>query len=74
MFAELTWLGQWKVLIAKVRGYKERTLSHRRFRLEGPPIPCVDLFNKNEDKVYTLRRLFNETFTRNSYINFRAEI
>lgn len=46
-FAELVSLAQWKVLVAKVRGYKERSESPR----EGSPIPCFDLYDKSDDKV-----------------------
>lgn len=59
-FAELTWVAQWKVLVAKVRGYKERALSYGRSRREGSPIPRVDLFEKNEDTVSLTRFITNE--------------
>lgn len=50
-FSDLTWVAQWKVLIAKVRGYKERALGLGSSRREGSPIPCVDLYDKNDNKV-----------------------
>ncbi|XP_076663373.1 tudor and KH domain containing protein papi isoform X2 [Andrena cerasifolii] len=60
-FAELTWVAQWKVLVAKVRGYKERALSYGRSRREGSPIPRVDLFEKNEDTDINIgQELINE--------------
>ncbi|CAK9798286.1 Tudor and KH domain-containing protein homolog [Anthophora plagiata] len=60
-FTELTWLAQWKVLIAKVRGYKERAFGYGRFRREGSPIPCVDLYDKNDDKDINIgQELINE--------------
>ncbi|XP_043274911.1 tudor and KH domain-containing protein homolog isoform X2 [Venturia canescens] len=49
-FSDLTWVAQWKVLIAKVRGYKERALGLGSSRREGSPIPCVDLYDKNDSK------------------------
>ncbi|XP_012227770.1 tudor and KH domain-containing protein homolog isoform X2 [Linepithema humile] len=45
-FAELVSLAQWKVLVAKVSSYKERSGSRR----EGSPIPCFDLYDKNDEK------------------------
>jgi len=57
-FAELVSLAQWKVLIAKVRGYKERSGSRR----EGSPIPCFDLYDKNDDKVRLCLFPDNEQF------------
>ncbi|XP_017880177.1 tudor and KH domain-containing protein homolog isoform X2 [Ceratina calcarata] len=60
-FAELAWVAQWRILVAKVRRYKERTVNCRRSRREGSPIPCVDLFDKNEDKEINLgQELINE--------------
>ncbi|KAG7208623.1 hypothetical protein KM043_014830 [Ampulex compressa] len=49
-FAELTWLGESKVLVAKVRGYKERAFSYGKSRREGSPIPCVELYDTNDNK------------------------
>lgn len=50
-FEDLTWCAQWKVIIAKVRGYKERELSLGSSRREGSPIPCVDLYDRNDNQV-----------------------
>ncbi|XP_063972857.1 tudor and KH domain-containing protein homolog isoform X2 [Diachasmimorpha longicaudata] len=47
-FDELVHSTQWKVLIAKVRGFKERTSGRGTSRREGSPIPCVDLFDRND--------------------------
>ncbi|XP_043508777.1 tudor and KH domain-containing protein homolog [Frieseomelitta varia] len=49
-FADLTWLGEWKILLAKVKGYKERTFGCGSSRREGSPIPCVELYNKYENE------------------------
>ncbi|CAD6216288.1 GSCOCG00004439001-RA-CDS [Cotesia congregata] len=49
-FGDLSWVAQWKVLIAKVRGFKERVISQGTSRREGSPIPCVDLYDKNDKK------------------------
>lgn len=57
-FAELVSLAQWKVLVAKVRDYKERSGSRR----EGSPIPCFDLYDKNDDKVRPCLFLDEEVF------------
>ncbi|XP_015126881.1 tudor and KH domain-containing protein homolog [Diachasma alloeum] len=48
-FNELVHSAQWKVLIAKVRGFKERTSGQGTSRREGSPIPCVDLFDRNDN-------------------------
>ncbi|XP_076164200.1 tudor and KH domain containing protein papi [Ptiloglossa arizonensis] len=62
-FAELTWLAQWKLLIAKVRGYKERAVGFGRSRREGTPIPCVDIFDKNDNRDINVgQELINECF------------
>ncbi|XP_012134855.1 tudor and KH domain containing protein papi isoform X2 [Megachile rotundata] len=62
-FEELTWLAQWKVLIAKIRGYKERTRSYNISRRAGIPIPCVDLFDKIDDTYINIgQELINEGF------------
>ncbi|XP_008547239.1 tudor and KH domain-containing protein homolog isoform X1 [Microplitis demolitor] len=49
-FGDLSWVAQWKVIIAKVRGYKERIISQGTCRREGSPIPCVDLYDKNDNQ------------------------
>lgn len=50
-FAELVHLAQWKSLIAKVKGYKERPISYGKSRREDSSIPCIDLYDKDGDKV-----------------------
>ncbi|XP_050486216.1 tudor and KH domain-containing protein homolog [Bombus huntii] len=49
-FAEITFLAEWKVLYAKVKGFKERTFGYGRSRREGSPIPSVELYNKHENE------------------------
>ncbi|KAK0172744.1 hypothetical protein PV328_006023 [Microctonus aethiopoides] len=49
-FSDLCWCAQWKIIIAKVRGYKERSVGQGKCRREGSPIPCVDLFDKNDNQ------------------------
>ncbi|XP_076239155.1 tudor and KH domain containing protein papi [Calliopsis andreniformis] len=62
-FAELAWLAQWKILVAKVRRYKERAFSYGISRREGSPIPCLELFDKNDDKDINIgQELINEGF------------
>ncbi|XP_031841503.2 tudor and KH domain containing protein papi isoform X1 [Nomia melanderi] len=62
-FAELTWLAQWRVLLAKIEGSKDRTRSYGASHREGSPIPCVDLFDKNEDKeINVAEELIKEGF------------
>ncbi|XP_011302342.1 tudor and KH domain-containing protein [Fopius arisanus] len=48
-FEELVHSAQWKVLITKVRGFKERALGQGMSRREGSPIPSVDLFDRNDN-------------------------
>ncbi|XP_012288010.1 tudor and KH domain-containing protein homolog isoform X2 [Orussus abietinus] len=62
-FYDLTWAAQWKVLIAKVRGYKERLLGQGRSRREGSPIPCIELYDKIDDKEINIgKELIHEGF------------
>ncbi|XP_068980197.1 tudor and KH domain-containing protein homolog [Bombus flavifrons] len=49
-FAEITFLAEWKVLYAKVKGFKERTFGYGRSRREGSPIPSVELYNKHDNE------------------------
>lgn len=49
-FAEITFLAEWKVLYAKVKGFKERTVDYGRSHREGSPIPSVELYNKYENE------------------------
>lgn len=50
-FAELAYLAKWKVLVAKVRGYKERSVDYAGSRRKGSMIPCIDLYERVGDKV-----------------------
>ncbi|XP_076618490.1 tudor and KH domain containing protein papi isoform X1 [Colletes latitarsis] len=63
-FAELISLAQWKLLVAKVKGYKERAIGYGRSRREGTPIPCVDIFDKNDNHkdINVAHQLINEGF------------
>lgn len=44
-FVELTYVAQWRAVIAKVSGYKERQQGRRA----GSPVPCVELFDSVKD-------------------------
>lgn len=48
-FAELTWLADWKILAAEVRGYKERSTTYGGSRREGSPIPSLELYDRNDN-------------------------
>ncbi|KYQ56430.1 Tudor and KH domain-containing protein [Trachymyrmex zeteki] len=50
-FAELTHLAKWKPLIAQVKGYKERPIGYGGSRRENSLIPCINLYDKDNDKV-----------------------
>lgn len=54
-FAELVHLAQWKSLIAKIKGYKERPISYRKSCRENLSIPCIDLYDKDGDKIINIR-------------------
>ncbi|KAG5345714.1 TDRKH protein, partial [Acromyrmex heyeri] len=49
-FAELTHLAKWKPLIAQVKGYKERPVGYGGSRRENSLIPCINLYDKDNDK------------------------
>ena len=49
-FAEITFLAEWKVLHAKVKGFKERIFGYGRSHREGSPIPSVELYNKLDNE------------------------
>ncbi|XP_012059030.1 PREDICTED: tudor and KH domain-containing protein [Atta cephalotes] len=49
-FAELTHLAKWKSLIAQVKGYKERPVGCGGSRRENSLIPCINLYDKDNDK------------------------
>lgn len=49
-FADLTHVAQWKPLIAKIKGYKY-PMPIPDYELSHPPIPCIELYEKNGDKV-----------------------
>ncbi|XP_015596689.1 tudor and KH domain-containing protein homolog [Cephus cinctus] len=60
-FADMCQLAQWKVLVAKVRGYKERAMALGRSRREGSPIPCIELYDKQDNKDINVgKELINE--------------
>lgn len=61
-FMDLTWCADWKVLIAKVRRYKERTSGVGCSRREGLPIPCVDLYDKNDGQVNNNKHFIQKLF------------
>ncbi|XP_034945745.1 tudor and KH domain-containing protein homolog [Chelonus insularis] len=63
-FDVLTWAAQWKVLTAKVCGYKERVLGQGKSRREGSPIPCMELFDKSNDnqEINIGKQLIVDTF------------
>lgn len=50
-FAELAYLAKWKVLVAKVRSYKERPVDDAESRRKGLMIPCIDLYERVGDQV-----------------------
>ena len=55
-FAELVHEAQWKGLVAKIRGYKERPIDHGKSRRKGSPIPCIDLYDKDGNKIINIRK------------------
>ncbi|XP_053971961.1 tudor and KH domain-containing protein homolog isoform X1 [Hylaeus volcanicus] len=55
-FSELTSLAQWKPLIGKVRGYKERAVGCGKSQREGTPIPCIDIYDRNDNKDINIRK------------------
>lgn len=69
-FAELVHLAQWKPLVAKVKGYKERPIGYGKSRHEGSPIPCIELYNKDGDKDINIR----ETLIRLELAQFEEEV
>ncbi|XP_076296127.1 tudor and KH domain containing protein papi isoform X2 [Lasioglossum baleicum] len=59
-FAELTWLAQWNVLVAKIAGYKDRTRSYGGSKREVT-VYCLDLFDRSDDKdINVALELINE--------------
>ncbi|XP_066589030.1 tudor and KH domain-containing protein homolog isoform X2 [Prorops nasuta] len=48
-FEELAQVAQWKKIIAKVTGYKERAVARGRCRREGSPIPIIELYDKYDN-------------------------
>ncbi|XP_029049478.2 tudor and KH domain-containing protein homolog [Osmia bicornis bicornis] len=61
-FEELTWLAEWKMLIAEIKSYKERAVSYGKSRREGLPIPYVDLYDRNNKNINIGQQLINEGF------------
>ncbi|XP_076655250.1 tudor and KH domain containing protein papi isoform X2 [Halictus rubicundus] len=61
-FAELTWVAQWNVLVAKIEGYKDRTRSYGGSKREVT-VYCLDLFDRSDDKdINVALELINEGF------------
>nr|XP_033338401.1 tudor and KH domain-containing protein homolog isoform X2 [Megalopta genalis] len=59
-FAELTSLAQWKILTAKIEGYKDRIRTYGESQREVT-VYCLDLFDKDDDKdINVALELINE--------------
>lgn len=56
-FTDLTHVAQWKPLIAKIKGYKY-PMPIPDSNLSDSPIPCIELYEKNGDKVRKENKFF----------------
>ncbi|KAK1120861.1 hypothetical protein K0M31_011062 [Melipona bicolor] len=62
-FAGLTYMGECKILFAKIKDYKERTFTCGSSQREGALIPCIELYNKGENWMYSIgKEMINEGF------------
>ncbi|XP_050457964.1 tudor and KH domain-containing protein-like isoform X2 [Cataglyphis hispanica] len=69
MFSKLLHVGQWKPLIAKVKGYKKHPRIGYGDTVEDSLIPCIDLYDTDGNKVINVR----ETMIRSGLAQFEEE-